>query len=361
MGVMQFAILPYYDKSSNVILMQGPYPVTRHSGNFHRQAFVADLHADSLLWGRDLGKRNGRGQVDLPRLLEAGVDLQVFSVVSKVPESLNYRSNSDDTDVLPLLFIASWRSPMTWFSPRKRALEQADEFKQLTGTGAISLVLNKRDLSKKGLKGLLALEGLQVIEGNAIALNEFYSAGFRMMGLAHFFDNEVAGSAHGVEKYGLTELGRSLVPLMESLGITIDLAHASPKTISDTLALASKPVVVSHGGVQGICPGPRNLTDSQLRGIAENGGVIGIGFWKGAVCDASVTGIIRSILYAVDIAGVDHVALGSDFDGQVTTPFDVTGVAMLTEALLVSGLSKDQVRKIIGANVRRILINNLPD
>ncbi len=125
--------------------------------------------------------------------------------------------------------------------------------------------------------------------------------------------------------------------------------------------LATKPVVVSHGGVTGTCPGGRNLTDSQLRRVAKNGGVVGIGYWKSAVCDLSVKGIVDAVLYAIEITGIDHVGLGSDFDGHVTTPFDVTGLPMLTEALLETGLSENDVRKVLGGNVLRVLKTNLPE
>ena len=170
----------------------------------------------------------------------------------------------------------------------------------------------------------------------------------------------VAGSAHGIEKYGLTELGRSLVPRMESLGITIDLAHASPVAFTETLALAKKPLVVSHGGVQGTCPGPRNLSDRQLRAIADNGGVVGIGYWKGAVCDVSLQGIVAAIRHAVRVAGIDHVGLGSDFDGTIAAPFDTSGLPMLTDALLAAGMSESDIRKLLGGNVLRVLRANLP-
>jgi microsomal dipeptidase-like Zn-dependent dipeptidase len=120
-------------------------------------------------------------------------------------------------------------------------------------------------------------------------------------------------------------------------------------------------VVVSHGGVNGICPGPRNLTNTQLRSIAKNGGVVGIGYWKTAVCDVSLRGIVSAIQYAIKIAGVDHVGLGSDFDGHVTTPFDTTGLPMLTESLLAAGLSEEDVKKVLGGNVKRVLAANLPE
>jgi microsomal dipeptidase-like Zn-dependent dipeptidase len=346
LGVLHYAVLPYYDLKHNAVLAPGPYTTSASARTFHEAAFVADLHADPLLWGRDLRQRNTRGQIDLPRLRDGGVDLQVFSVVSKVPA---------------LLFIASLRSPTTWFSPREQALAQAKEFEQLAANSPLTIVLRREDLSTGGMRGLLALEGIHALEGEEKALDEFHAAGFRMMGLAHFSDNEFAGSLHGASKHGLTEPGRLLIPRMEALGITIDLAHASPTAFRDTLEIATRPLVVSHGGVTGTCPGPRNLTDSQLRDVARNGGVVGIGYWKTAVCDASLPGIISAIQHAIDIAGIDHVGLGSDFDGHVTTPFDVTGLPMLTESLLATGLSAEEVNKLLGGNVRRVLAANLPE
>jgi len=359
--VLRFFVLPYVDRSNNGVSDPGPYPVSEAARVFHDDIFVADLHADPLLWGRDLRNRNNRGQVDLPRLKEGGVDLQVFGVVTRVPKNSNYDSTSGLTDKLPLLFVASWRPPATWFSAKQRAFAQAKEFMHLAESSSLSVVLRREDLSAEGVKGLLALEGMHALEAEADALMELHSAGFRMMGLTHHFDNAVAGSAHGIEKYGLTGFGRRLVPQMEALGITIDLAHASPTAFKDTLELATKPVVVSHGGVKGTCPGSRNLSDSQLLAIANNGGVVGIGYWGGAVCNASLKGIVIAILYAMKVAGIDHVGLGSDFDGNVKTPFDTTGLPMLTESLLAAGLSKESVSKVIGGNVRRVLAANLPD
>ena len=361
MCVLRFGVLIHHDKKNNAVLIPGPYNVPDTIRKIHTAAFVADMHADSLLWHRDLRKRYTRGQVDLPRLEDGGVDLQVFGVVTKVPKPINFFINSGDTDSLPLLFLASWRSPATWFNPKERALAQAREIMQLANTSQLTLVLRKQDISAKGIKGLLALEGMHAFNGEEASLNDLYSAGFRMMGLAHFFDNEIAGSVHGIDKIGLTELGRALIPQMETLGITIDLAHASDVAFDETLDLATKPVVVSHVGVAGTCPGSRSLTDDQLQRIAENGGVIGVGFWKRAICDVSVKGITAAIRHAIKVAGVDHVGLGSDFDGNVTTPFDTTGLPMLTEALLAAGLPEEDVLKVLGGNVRRVLTTNLPD
>jgi microsomal dipeptidase-like Zn-dependent dipeptidase len=361
MSILHFGVLPHIDAKENRVLAEGPYSASGPASSIHDAAFVADLHADSLLWRRDLRSRNSRGHVDLPRLRDGGVDLQVFSVVTKVSRVRNYDSNAGDKDSLPLLFIASGRPPSTWFDPKARALIQAQELRSLAETTELSLVLRRSDLDLEGIKGLLSLEGMHGLKGGEADLAELHAAGFRMMGLVHFFDNEVAGSAHGIEKYGLTALGRSLIPRMESLGITIDLAHASPASIEDTLNIATKPLVVSHGGVQVTCPGRRNLSDAQLRRIAQNGGVVGIGYWKGAVCDVSVAGIVAAMLHVIAVTGIDHVALGSDFDGTITSPFDTAGLPLLTEALLEAGLSEEGVTKVLGGNARRVLAANLPE
>lgn len=358
--VLRYVVLPRVDAKLNSILPQEAAPLNAALREFHAAAFIADMHADSLLWGRDLTIHNPRGHVDLPRLAAGGIDLQVFGVVTQVPQKSNYRATRGDSDILPSLFLGSWRPPGSWFDPRRRGLVQARELHKLADQGRLTLVTRRADLDAPGLKGLLGLEGMHAFGGDIAALEEFHAAGFRMLGLAHFFDNRVAGSAHGLERYGLTALGRELVPRIEALGMTLDLAHASPAAFDDTLRLASKPVVVSHTGVAGTCPGPRNLNDGQLRAVAANGGVIGIGFWKAAVCEVTLEGIVRAILYAVRVAGIDHVGLGSDFDGTVLTPFDATGLPQLTAALLAAGLSRGEVEKILGANVRRVLAANLP-
>ena len=147
---------------------------------------------------------------------------------------------------------------------------------------------------------------------------------------------------------------------MEELGIALDLAHASPALIEEVLALTTRPVLVSHTGVQATCPGPRNLSDAHVRGIAETGGVIGIGFFEWAVCEIEPASIVRAIRHVADLVGVDHVGLGSDFDGGTHTPFDVTGLAQLTDALLADGFSEHEVRKILGGNEIRVLGRLLP-
>jgi microsomal dipeptidase-like Zn-dependent dipeptidase len=142
---------------------------------------------------------------------------------------------------------------------------------------------------------------------------------------------------------------------MESLGMVVDVAHASHATVADVLALATRPVVSSHGGIQAICKANRNLSDDEIRGIAKTGGMIGIGFWEGAICSTKPTDVARSIAYVRDLVGIDHVGLGSDFDGATTTAFDASQIAGVTQALLDVGLSADDIQKVMGENVLRVL------
>jgi microsomal dipeptidase-like Zn-dependent dipeptidase len=207
---------------------------------------------------------------------------------------------------------------------------------------------------------LLASEGMHPLEGDLGKLEPLFDAGFRMLAPTHFFDNAVAGSAHGVEKGGLTPLGERAVDRMRELGMILDLAHASPDTVDDVLDRARGPVIVSHTGVQGTCPGPRNLSDAQLRRIAQGGGVIGIGFFAGAVCDVSPQGIARAMRHAATVAGVRHVALGSDWNGGTRVQVDPTRLVALTEALLRAEFSEDEVRAIMGENALRVLRSLLP-
>ena len=161
-----------------------------------------------------------------------------------------------------------------------------------------------------------------------------------MMSPSHFFDNAFGGSAHGIAKGGLTEAGREMVRRMEARGMLVDVAHASAATIDDVVAMAARPVVSSHTGVRGVADNARNLDDAQLRAIAATGGLVGIGFWPTpAVARGPTRSSARSDTPSTS-AGIEHVGLGSDFDGAVPEPFDATGMVLLTEGLLDAGFDE---------------------
>jgi microsomal dipeptidase-like Zn-dependent dipeptidase len=202
---------------------------------------------------------------------------------------------------------------------------------------------------------MLSIEGLHDLEGKAENLDRLYDAGFRMAGLTHFFDNQLAGSMHGERKGGLTPFGRQIVRRMEAKGMIVDLAHCSHQCVADILAMARRPVVSSHGGVQATCKVNRNLTDDEIRGVARTGGVIGIGYWDAAVCDISPRSIARAIRYVRDLVGIQYVALGSDFDGSTTTRFDVAHLDQVTQALIDEGFNDDEIRAMMGGNALRVI------
>ena len=151
-----------------------------------------------------------------------------------------------------------------------------------------------------------------------------------------------------------------MIRRMEARGVVLDLAHSSPQTIDDALRLATRPVVASHTGVRGVCDNGRNLSDEHLAGIAATGGVVGIGFWDVACGGKEPWWIARSIAYAVERIGPEHVALGSDWDGAVEVPFDAAGLATLTDQLLRVGLDEAAIRLVMGENALRVLGEVLP-
>ncbi len=349
-----------------------PYRAADAATALHGTLRLADLHADSLLWARDLASRSSRGHLDLPRLLEAGVTLQVFSAVTKTPRFLNFERNDDSTDNIQALVFAQRWPRESWTSLTERALYQARRLHALAAASGDRLVvvknrsdlaglLGRRMLDESVTGGLLAIEGMHALDGDPYAFAALYDAGYRIMGLAHFFDNALGGSAHGVDKGGLTPLGRQLIELMDQRGVIIDLAHASPRLIDEVLETSTRPVIVSHTGVRGTCDRTRNLSDAQLLSIAARGGLIGIAYFEEAVCGTDADAVARAVAHAVSTVGADHVALGSDFDGAVATPFDVTGLPLLTEALLEAGLREDEIRRIMGDNVLEFLLTWLPD
>ncbi len=372
-GVVLFAALPpLVDRLANRVVGGDLPPVSSRAAEIYRRLLVADLHADSLLWQRSIDERSGHGHVDVPRLIEGGVDLQVFTIVTKVPWGLNIESNSARGDIIAPLVVAQRWPPRTWTSLVERALHQAQKLARAAdrSNGRLVWIRNREELdrhvarhdrSPATVAAILGIEGAHALEGDLANLERLFAAGVRMIGLTHFFDNELGGSAHGITKGGLSDLGRRTIARLEELGITVDLAHASAALIDDALAVTTAPVVVSHTGVKGTCDNTRNLADRHLRAIAATGGVVGIGYWETAVCGREAAAVARAIRYAVDLVGAEHVALGSDFDGAIAAPFDTTGLPSIVDALLAEGFDEDAIAKVMGANAVRVLRANLPE
>ena len=358
------------ERSMNKVL-----PVAAKAGPralaLHKTLAIADMHSDTLMWQRDVLDLASRGHVDLPRLEDGHVALQVFSSVSKTPKGQNYDANGSDSDNITLLTIAQLQPPRTWSSILERSLYHASKLQRAADNsgGRLRFIQTSADLAKlladrahgqQVTGAVFSVEGLQNLEGKLANLDRLQAAGIRMAGLTHFFDNEVAGSMHGIKKGGLTPLGRQVVTELERRHIIVDIAHSSHKTVADVLAMATRPVVSSHGGVQATCKVNRNLTDDEIRGVAKTGGVIGIGYWDAAVCGTEPAKVAQAIAHVRDLVGIDYVGLGSDFDGATTTGFDTSKLALVTQALMDRGFSDTEIAKVMGGNVLRVLGQVLP-
>ena len=355
----------------NRIEPHAPYKVSAGARTLHAELQMADLHADTLLWARDALARGATGHVDVPRLIEGRFALQVFSAVTKSPEGQNYNSNAGDSDQISLLVKLQLWPRRTWSSLLQRALYQAEKLNAAAARDPsrltviksrtdLAALLTRRQRGESVVGGLLAIEGAHALEGDLANLQKLKDAGYRMIGLTHFFDNELGGSLHGKSKGGLTPFGVQAVHAIEEAGMIVDVAHASEKVVDDVLQISTKPFVVSHTGVRGACSSPRNLSDAQIKAIAAKGGLIGIGYWEGAVCDITPAGVAQSLRYAANLVGVDHVALGSDYDGTTTVRFDASESAALIDAMLKAGFSETEIRQIAGENELRFLAAALP-
>lgn len=365
-------IAAYMDASANTVAPHAPYVLSPEAQALHRSLVIGDLHADSTLWGRNLGVRNSRGHLDLPRLREGNVALQMFTAVTKSPSGQNYEENSADSfdDITAMAIVQRWPRE-TWTNLTERALFQAGRLRDLSAKrpGELRIVLDRQDLQRvlraraaggELLGALLGVEGAHALEGDLANVAKLYRAGFRMIGLHHFFDNALGGSLHGVEGGGLTEFGRRAVEEMQRVGVMVDVSHSSPEVVEDVLEISGAPLIVSHSGFHGHCPSQRNVSDEVMVRIAEAGGIVAVGFWDGAVCGASPANIVAAIRYGVDLLGVDHVALGSDFDGSTDMQLDVSELAALTHEMLKAGFTEREIRRVMGGNMVRFLTDNLP-
>lgn len=364
----------YVEQRLNPVTMPDPgWPVSAQAQALHERLTIGDWHSDALLWDRDLLEHADRGHTDIPRLIQGNVAVQVFTTVTKSPRGQNYGQNSADApDNITPLFIGQLRPPSSWFSLKERALVQAKALRRATerAPDQVTLIRSAEDLEtllaarRNGAKtvgAILGTEGAHPLEGQIGNLQVLYGAGFRLIGLTHFFDNELGGSLHGQggPDSGLSDFGREVVAGMMERRMIIDLAHASPQMVRDVLAIPGTRPILSHTGIHGRCATPRNLPDDLLRAIADKGGVIGIGYWSDVVCGTTPEAVAQTIKAAIALLGEDRVSLGSDYDGSVDAPFDAAHLAALTQALLDQGLSERQIAKVMGDNMMRYLAETL--
>lgn len=316
----------------------------------HDRAFVIDLHNDvmEVISGSNftyqLAARHTTSHTDIPRLREGGVDAQIFSIW-----------------ISPTTY-----APSTYYSTASKFIDTMKaQFSR--NVSDIKLIIQSESIdtafAQKKIAGILVVEGGHCIEEKLENLLAFYNAGVRVMTItwknsttwAVSDQDAMAGSV------GLSDFGKQVIRMMDSLGMVIDVSHVGRKTIDDILATSTKPVIASHSGAYAVAANARNLTDSQIHSISDRGGVIGIVFYPYYLTgskNASLSNVIQHIDYIKTLVGnVDCISLGSDFDGIEVTPVgleNVTKFPAITEALLQRGYSRDDVRKILGGNFMRV-------
>ena len=345
-----------------------------------------DSHIDTiqrvLMMGEDLGKRHDTGHVDIPRLCQGGIHAPFFAfwvpVFFRGAEAI--RRTLDLRDAM--------QSVLDTHKDQIELATTAADIRRIVNAGKIS--------------AFLTIEGGHAIDDDLRVLRMYYQLGIRSMTLTHARNTNWADSANDTPAHnGLTDFGKEVVREMNRLGMLVDLAHVSDKTFYDALAVTTKSVIVSHSSMRAISNVPRNVSDDMLRALAKNGGVIGICFGMGfinpkdaenlraatateaeapsltgraldqyaaqnaqklfgerAMVVATVEDVADHIDHAVKIAGIDHVGIGSDFDGIAATANgleDVSKMPALVAVLLKRGYKERDLKKILGENHLRVI------
>jgi membrane dipeptidase len=319
----------------------------------HRRAPVADGHADSLMWNRDLNGGSSAGHVDFPRLREAGVKLQCFTVVTRGLPVIDGFGAFARLRGWPARARATEWSRCTWQVDRlAHFCRQSQGQASIAGTAA-QLTDN---LEQGRLSAVIGIEGGHALEGEPARVAELMARGVRFLSLSHLSNNELGGTSTPL--FGnkpLTALGERVLEAMEGVGMLLDLAHASPAMLPRLLSFKGR-LFCSHAGISGAHAMWRNLTDDTLRGVANRGGVVGVIFAPQFLGGRGVGDLVRHVRHALDVMGEDGVAFGSDFDGFIPLPQgmrDVRDLPKVTQALVDAGLPVRVVEKVIGGNFRR--------
>jgi membrane dipeptidase len=358
--------------------------------DLHRRALVVDTHVDTaqrMIYepGFDLGRRHADGQLDLPRMKDGGLDAVFFSIwtPSETP--------GDEAVLSALAQIDAVQETARRLSKDVVLATSVADIRRASGDGQIAM--------------LLGLEGGHMIADDLGLLRTYARLGVRYMTLTHNGNTHWADASRSeAEHGGLTGFGRDVVREMNRLGMMVDVSHVSDETFADVLEVTEAPVIASHSSCRAIADHPRNMSDDMLRTLARNGGVVMINYFaaflsgefNGALpsvqgeIDAALAACARGneactiltedrvnkqlmlagrlprvgweaildhIDHAVKVAGIDHVGLGSDFDGA-SMPIGMEDVSMLpkiTQGLLARGYSEGDVQKILGENLLRVM------
>ncbi len=328
----------------------------KDAAGIHKEAIVIDGHCDTLLGvtgarsfpesvPRDFFSRSDSGHIDFPRLKEGGLTCQVMA-----------------------LYIEPQYKPTR---SARRTLELLDGFYSLLdgATEDFRLATKAQHIenAKKagGVSALLSIEGGEAVEGSLALLRGYYRLGIRAMGLTWNQRNDIAdGVGEKSAGSGLTDFGVSLVREMERLGMLVDVSHLSDTSFWAVDKVAERPYIASHSNARSLASAKRNLTDRQIEALAKKGGVVGVVFAPPFVDDdpknVSLSRLCDHVDHIRKIAGIDHVGLGSDFDGYGVRPGepgvmkDVSEIPSFTAELLARGYSEEDLKKVLGGNWLRV-------
>lgn len=320
---------------------------------FHHNAFVFDAHCDSLGFATlppkqrcDLSQWGQTPHLDLPRMRAGGINCQVFACFPG-----HARLKADPTGAA-LERMEAFYDLQARVPDQITLIQTADDLAQLIPDGPIGAILG--------------LEGSEALDGSIARLRIFHRLGLRNLGLAWDGRNAACDGVGVGSTAGLTDFGRDLIAACNELGIMLDVSHLNPAGVEDVLTLSKQPIIASHSNTRALCDHRRNLTDEQIRAIADTGGVIGATLASIFItldpAEATLDGLLDHIDYLVQVAGVDHVGIGSDFDGTDLPP-ELSGAdnyPKISEGLLARGHAEDAVEKIMGANFRRVFSRVLP-
>lgn len=330
----------------------GKVEVSEEALELHRRSLVVDLHTDSLtaarMLGRDLSRRHRPPaglrpwmlHADVPRMKEASLDAVFFGIVTHPWPHKAYQRALRNLRYGKFVIRKNSSAMALATSP--------DEIEAARAAGKIAV--------------LFGLEGLHMLSGRLERIEEFFELGVSYVTLAHFSSNRFAVSSADKRRADVELGGRgaAAIELMNSLGMMIDLAHVHTNQIGEVCRMTTKPVIVSHGATQALRPTFRNLSDSDISDVAGTGGVIGLIYaseWLAKGPDVSIATVVDHADHIRQVAGVEHIALGSDFDGFIATPAglrDVTDLPALTQLFLERGYSHDEVAGILGGNLMRV-------
>lgn len=336
----------------------------------HARLTIVDLHADSLIWRRDLLRRSSLGHFDFPRMADAGGALQGFLVVTEAPREVIGGGLADKSDRLTTVGIVDQWPLRAIVDQTERALYLGGKLARVCerSNGRVRLVLDREGLARllddrardPNLRGVfLGLEGADGTKFELRAFERLHAAGFRLMELCHYTDTPFAGSSSGVGLGGLTPLGREAIMEMDRLGLLVDLAHASPRTVEDVLAHSSRAPFFTHVGSAGCHHDPKCLPDELLMEVVRRGGVVGLGFVTDYVGGTGVSHVVRALVHMVRRLGPQGVALGSGFCA-LPGPLAVDHLPTLTAELLAAGLDEAEIAGVMGTNAIRYLLSALP-